>query len=186
MGWTPVQTPGWDRHWRRGPQGDPATPGCPCHPPGDPPGALRDPREFSRGGECSECHPECEPIDGGATCNGSVRPRRHPRRVPAVPAGPHGCHRPPPLNPPIPPGRRYLHALRPLSRRAALRGAMSRRGPGGARPHLQIPRRRPRVPALPRELHPRVGCGDSDGGRHGGARGGWGAREPVEGRLGGS
>ncbi|NXU98570.1 ERBB3 kinase, partial [Cettia cetti] len=30
-----------------------------------------DPREFSQGGECSECHPECERIDGGATCNGS-------------------------------------------------------------------------------------------------------------------
>ncbi|XP_038020178.1 receptor tyrosine-protein kinase erbB-3 isoform X1 [Motacilla alba alba] len=30
-----------------------------------------DPREFSQGGECTECHPECERIDGGATCNGS-------------------------------------------------------------------------------------------------------------------
>ncbi|XP_066064943.1 LOW QUALITY PROTEIN: receptor tyrosine-protein kinase erbB-3 [Chamaea fasciata] len=30
-----------------------------------------DPREFSQDGECSECHPECERIDGGATCNGS-------------------------------------------------------------------------------------------------------------------
>ncbi|NWV25177.1 ERBB3 kinase, partial [Origma solitaria] len=31
----------------------------------------RDPREFSQDGECSECHPECERIEGGATCNGS-------------------------------------------------------------------------------------------------------------------
>ncbi|XP_032938995.1 receptor tyrosine-protein kinase erbB-3 [Catharus ustulatus] len=30
-----------------------------------------DPREFSQDGECSECHPECERIEGGPTCNGS-------------------------------------------------------------------------------------------------------------------
>ncbi|XP_077644838.1 receptor tyrosine-protein kinase erbB-3 [Lonchura striata] len=30
-----------------------------------------EPREFSQGGECSECHPECQPIAGAATCNGS-------------------------------------------------------------------------------------------------------------------
>ncbi|KAM4880923.1 receptor tyrosine-protein kinase erbB-3 [Sylvia borin] len=30
-----------------------------------------DPREFSRDGECTECHPECERIYGGVTCNGS-------------------------------------------------------------------------------------------------------------------
>uniref|UniRef100_A0A674GQJ1 Receptor protein-tyrosine kinase n=1 Tax=Taeniopygia guttata TaxID=59729 RepID=A0A674GQJ1_TAEGU len=30
-----------------------------------------EPREFSQGGECHECHPECQPVEGGATCNGS-------------------------------------------------------------------------------------------------------------------
>uniref|UniRef100_A0A8U7NUC8 receptor protein-tyrosine kinase n=1 Tax=Corvus moneduloides TaxID=1196302 RepID=A0A8U7NUC8_CORMO len=30
-----------------------------------------DTREFSQDGECSECHPECERIEGGPTCNGS-------------------------------------------------------------------------------------------------------------------
>ncbi|KYO28464.1 hypothetical protein Y1Q_0003953 [Alligator mississippiensis] len=28
-------------------------------------------REFAQGGECLPCHPECAPIDGGLTCNGS-------------------------------------------------------------------------------------------------------------------
>ncbi|XP_027559333.1 receptor tyrosine-protein kinase erbB-3 [Neopelma chrysocephalum] len=28
-------------------------------------------REFSQDGECFECHPECERIEGGVTCNGS-------------------------------------------------------------------------------------------------------------------
>ncbi|NWW77735.1 ERBB3 kinase, partial [Climacteris rufus] len=32
---------------------------------------FREPREFSQDGECSECHPECERIEGGVTCNGS-------------------------------------------------------------------------------------------------------------------
>ncbi|NXY54251.1 ERBB3 kinase, partial [Callaeas wilsoni] len=35
------------------------------------PGVRRATREFSQDGECSECHPECERIEGGATCNGS-------------------------------------------------------------------------------------------------------------------
>ncbi|NWS64731.1 ERBB3 kinase, partial [Chunga burmeisteri] len=28
-------------------------------------------REFAQGGECFECHPECEHIEGNITCNGS-------------------------------------------------------------------------------------------------------------------
>ncbi|KAF1610274.1 UNVERIFIED_CONTAM: Receptor tyrosine-protein kinase erbB-3, partial [Eudyptes robustus] len=35
-------------------------------------------REFAQGGECFECHPECERIEGNVTCNGSVRPGRGP------------------------------------------------------------------------------------------------------------
>ncbi|KAK2512367.1 hypothetical protein Q9966_016388 [Columba livia] len=30
-----------------------------------------DTREFAQGGECFECHPECERIEGNVTCNGS-------------------------------------------------------------------------------------------------------------------
>ncbi|NXP77073.1 ERBB3 kinase, partial [Ramphastos sulfuratus] len=33
--------------------------------------AHREPREFAQGGECFECHPECQPIEGHITCNGS-------------------------------------------------------------------------------------------------------------------
>ncbi|NXK77859.1 ERBB3 kinase, partial [Amazona guildingii] len=28
-------------------------------------------REFAQGGECFECHPECERIEGNVTCYGS-------------------------------------------------------------------------------------------------------------------
>ncbi|NXL01734.1 ERBB3 kinase, partial [Mesembrinibis cayennensis] len=41
----------------------------------------RETREFAQGGECFECHPECERIEGNVTCNGSVRPGRGPAAV---------------------------------------------------------------------------------------------------------
>ncbi|NXQ37493.1 ERBB3 kinase, partial [Alaudala cheleensis] len=53
-----------------------------------------DPREFSQDGECTECHPECERIDGGATCNGSVGPCHPPATCPRCP---HACHTHPSL-----------------------------------------------------------------------------------------
>ncbi|NXV53830.1 ERBB3 kinase, partial [Uria aalge] len=41
--------------------GGPVT--SPCPP--------RETREFAQGGECFECHPECERIEGNVTCDGS-------------------------------------------------------------------------------------------------------------------
>ncbi|NXS62204.1 ERBB3 kinase, partial [Brachypteracias leptosomus] len=35
------------------------------------PRPRRETREFAQGGECFECHPECERIEGNVTCNGS-------------------------------------------------------------------------------------------------------------------
>ncbi|NXG17462.1 ERBB3 kinase, partial [Grallaria varia] len=51
-------------------------------------------REFSQDGECFECHPECERIEGGITCNGSVWPGQgHPQGTWGCPQGSsHLCH----------------------------------------------------------------------------------------------
>ncbi|NXT88119.1 ERBB3 kinase, partial [Anhinga rufa] len=49
----------------------------------------RETREFAQGGECFECHPECERIEGNLTCNGSGRPGRGP----AAAAGADTCTR---------------------------------------------------------------------------------------------
>ncbi|NXS12643.1 ERBB3 kinase, partial [Neodrepanis coruscans] len=48
------------------------------------PCAHRETREFSQDGECFECHPECERIEGGVTCNGSVRPGQGPGGTPVT------------------------------------------------------------------------------------------------------
>ncbi|KAB1270237.1 Receptor tyrosine-protein kinase erbB-3 [Camelus dromedarius] len=34
---------------------------------------IREPREFAHEAECFSCHPECQPMEGTATCNGSVQ-----------------------------------------------------------------------------------------------------------------
>ncbi|NWR40004.1 ERBB3 kinase, partial [Tachuris rubrigastra] len=44
-------------------------------------------REFSQDSECFECHPECERIEGGITCNGSVRLGRGAHGDPTAPPG---------------------------------------------------------------------------------------------------
>ncbi|NXG84563.1 ERBB3 kinase, partial [Stercorarius parasiticus] len=50
----------------------------------------RETREFAQGGECFECHPECERIEGNVTCNGSVglQPGTRGGGGGDVPAGP--------------------------------------------------------------------------------------------------
>lgn len=141
----------WGGQWcGLGCRGEPVTLPCP----------RRETREFAQGGECFECHPECERMEGNVTCNGSVLARTGTRGGDGdVPAGPHAPSRPA--------GRRHLHPLCPLPRRAPLRGELPRGHLGRARPHLQVPRLQPRVPALPRELHPRVRRGGGVGGAPG-------------------
>lgn len=34
---------------------------------------CREPREFAHEAECFSCHPECQPMEGTTTCNGSVQ-----------------------------------------------------------------------------------------------------------------